>query len=55
MSDTPTPDRPVSNTPAPGGTVASARWLNEDWAATIVGLILLVLILVGVIPGWLVP
>lgn len=29
--------------------------LNEDWAATIVGLVLLVLVLAGVIPGWLVP
>lgn len=55
MSDTPAPDRPVPDTPAPGGAAASARRLNEDWAATIVGLILLALILVGVIPGWLVP
>lgn len=29
--------------------------LNEDWAATIVGLALLALVLLGVIPGWLVP
>ncbi|MFC4535250.1 hypothetical protein [Sphaerisporangium dianthi] len=29
--------------------------VNEDWAATIVGLALLVLILVGVIPVGLVP
>lgn len=29
--------------------------LNEDWAATIVGLLLLALVLAGVIPGWLVP
>ncbi|WP_269821857.1 hypothetical protein [Nocardia asteroides] len=29
--------------------------LNEDWLATIVGLVLLVLILAGVVPGWLVP
>jgi hypothetical protein len=29
--------------------------LNEDLAATIVGLVLLVLVLAGVIPGWLVP
>jgi hypothetical protein len=29
--------------------------LNEDWAATIVGLVLLVLVLAGMIPGWLVP
>jgi hypothetical protein len=29
--------------------------LNEDWAATIVGLLLLALVLTGVLPGWLVP
>ena len=41
------------------GTQPSAsgrRWaLNEDWAATIVGLVLLALVLSGAIPGWLVP
>ncbi|GAA1278935.1 hypothetical protein GCM10009609_47920 [Pseudonocardia aurantiaca] len=41
------------------GTPLSAptrRWaLNEDWAATIVGLVLLALVLTGAIPGWLVP
>ena len=29
--------------------------LNEDWVATIVGLVLLVLVLTGVIPPGLVP
>jgi len=29
--------------------------LNEDWLATIVGLVLLLLVLFGVIPGWLIP
>ncbi|MET0134293.1 MAG: hypothetical protein ABW215_11935 [Kibdelosporangium sp.] len=29
--------------------------LNEDWAATIAGLVLLALVLTGIIPGWLVP
>ena len=29
--------------------------LNEDWAATIAGLILLGLVLTGLLPGWLVP
>ncbi|WP_337830094.1 hypothetical protein [Pseudonocardia sp. TMWB2A] len=29
--------------------------LNEDWAATVVGLLLLVLVLSGHWPGWLVP
>ncbi|GAB3160936.1 hypothetical protein OHB01_31500 [Microbispora hainanensis] len=28
---------------------------NEDWAATIVGLVLLALVLIGVIPTGLVP
>lgn len=29
--------------------------VTEDWAATIVGLLLLALVLTGVVPGWLVP
>jgi hypothetical protein len=29
--------------------------LNEDWAATVVGLLLLGLVLSGLLPGWLVP
>jgi hypothetical protein len=29
--------------------------LNEDWAATIAGLVLLALVLSGAIPAWLVP
>ena len=29
--------------------------LTEDWAATIVGLLLLALVLTGLLPGWLVP
>ncbi|MGI5500175.1 hypothetical protein [Lentzea sp. CA-135723] len=28
---------------------------NEDWAATIVGLVLLALVLTQFVPGWLVP
>lgn len=44
--DTPgTPDVPAQR----------RRALNEDWLATIVGLALLALVLLGVIPGWLVP
>ncbi|WP_280985243.1 hypothetical protein [Gordonia araii] len=31
------------------------RRLNEDWLATIVGLTILALVLVGAIPGGLVP
>lgn len=29
--------------------------LNEDWAATVVGLALLALVLLGAVPGWVVP
>jgi hypothetical protein len=29
--------------------------LNEDWAATVVGLLLLGLVLTGLLPGWLAP
>ena len=32
-----------------------AAWVTEDWAATLVGLLLLVLALTGVIPAGLVP
>ncbi|WP_226359201.1 hypothetical protein [Pseudonocardia sp. ICBG601] len=40
----------------PGDVPAQRRLaLNEDWAATVVGLLLLVLILSGLWPGWLVP
>ncbi|WP_281274129.1 hypothetical protein [Sphaerisporangium album] len=31
------------------------RTLSEDWAATILGLVLLILIILGVIPTGLVP
>ncbi|WNG88019.1 hypothetical protein C6A87_001715 [Mycobacterium sp. ITM-2016-00317] len=34
---------------------STPRRLNEDWLAVIVGLTLLALVLVGVIPGSLIP
>lgn len=37
--------------PRPG----SAFSWNEDWLATVVGLVLIGLVLVGAIPDWLVP
>ncbi|MFC4585170.1 hypothetical protein [Sphaerisporangium corydalis] len=37
--------------PASGGS----RAFNEDWAATILGLVLLALVITGVIPTGLVP
>lgn len=42
---------------SPDPRVRSARRiaLNEDRAATIVGLALLALVLLGALPGWLVP
>lgn len=41
----------------PDPAIGSARRfvLNDDWAATVVGLVLLALILAGVVPGRLVP
>ena len=36
-------------------TAARRLALNEDWAATVVGLLLLALVLTGLLPGWLVP
>ncbi|MGW4466315.1 hypothetical protein [Micromonospora sp. NBC_01796] len=53
MSDE-SPPRPAPSTSPP--TAPESRLaLNEDWAATILGLVLLVLVLVGVIPTGLVP
>ncbi|MER7206524.1 hypothetical protein [Streptosporangium sp. NPDC000239] len=52
MSET---DPPVE-TPAETAVESEGRTaVNEDWAATIVGLVLLALVLVGVIPVGLVP
>jgi hypothetical protein len=49
MSDRSSPDS--------DSTITAARRLalNEDWAATIVGLVLLALVLTGLLPSWLVP
>lgn len=33
----------------------SRTQFNEDWAATVIGLLLLVLVIVGVIPPGLIP
>ena len=54
MSD-PAPPRPDFPTPDPAVTTARRLALNEDWAATVVGLLLLALVLTGLLPGWLVP
>lgn len=58
-------DRPANGTDGAGGSPAAAgepsvaalrtRALNEDWLATVVGLALLALVLLGAIPGWVVP
>jgi hypothetical protein len=44
MTDEPSP----APTPAPGDTERGFT-INEDWAATVIGLVLVVLILTGVI------
>jgi hypothetical protein len=41
--------------PDPSITTARRVALNEDWAAAVVGLVLLALVLSGLLPGWLVP
>lgn len=54
----PTPSRPTPSPPAPPDESVRAERrlaLNEDWAATVVGLVILVLVLAGVVPAWLVP
>ena len=57
MSHTASSATPDPDPTRPDPTVHSARRaaLNEDWAATIVGLVLLALVLTGLLPGWLVP
>lgn len=63
MTD-PSPDARASATPAPfdrPGTgdarVTRVRRiaLSEDWAATLVGLAIIAVVLVGLWPDWLVP
>ena len=54
MSDR-TPPSPDPTSDSPYSTVTAARRiaLNEDWAATAVGLLLLALVLTGLLPaGW---
>lgn len=50
---------PTDGSPSENGTAEVRRWhrfvLSEDWVATVVGLLLLVLVLTGVIPVGLVP
>jgi hypothetical protein len=45
----------MTDSPDPAVQGSRSRALNEDWAATIAGLLLLVLVLTGLLPGWLVP
>lgn len=56
MSAPGTPADPAEPTGSAGDVPAQRRLaLNEDWLATVVGLLLLALILSGLWPGWLVP
>jgi len=41
--------------PAPPTAKESHFHINEDWAATVLGLVLLALVLIGAIPAGLVP
>ncbi|WP_330466783.1 hypothetical protein [Micromonospora zamorensis] len=41
--------------PTPPTAAESRLWFNEDWVATILGLALLALVLLGAIPAGLVP
>jgi len=45
----------VSSPDDPSVGAARRTALNEDWLATVVGLVLLLLVLFAVIPGWLIP
>jgi hypothetical protein len=46
---------PVHSSSDDSVTNARRLALNEDWATTIVGLLLLAPVLTGLLPGWLVP
>ena len=51
--DAPDADEPIEDV---GGVAAAGRrMISEDWAATILGLVLLVLVLAGVIGKGMVP
>jgi hypothetical protein len=49
----------MAEAPDTTGSPSEARgrgsWLNEDWAATILGLVLLALVLIGFIPEGVIP
>lgn len=47
-------DRPTETGAAPPAK-SGGSWLNEDWIATILGLIILALVLTGVIPQGVIP
>ena len=51
MSDRTSPSSDADPTVRSAGPIS----INEDWAATVVGLVLLALVLTGLLPGWLVP
>ena len=53
-TNNPAPPTPPPD-PDPVVGASGRASLNEDWAATVVGLVLLVLVLTGLLPGWLVP
>ena len=55
MSDTPAGAH--ASEPSGDGRVHRVRRiaLSEDWAATIAGLLIIAVVLVGLWPGWLVP
>lgn len=60
MPDTPPPDAAPVPDPSPAAddavvAAASRRMLSEDWLATIVGLVLLLLVLAGVITKGMIP
>jgi uncharacterized integral membrane protein len=51
MAQEPSAANAAAPTPAPAGGLR----INEDWAALIVGLVLVVLVLVGIIAKGMVP
>ncbi|WP_326552344.1 hypothetical protein [Micromonospora sp. NBC_01813] len=53
MTDEASP-RPAASA-EPAAAAAGRFALNEDWAATVLGLVLLALVLTGIIPTGLIP
>lgn len=49
------PDAPGTRADPPTVAAATRRAISEDWAATLIGLLLVVLVLAGIVTDGLIP